>query len=46
MPGPLEGVRVVELAVAIQGPAVGFFFSAMGAAVSYTHLTLPPILHV
>lgn len=33
MPGPLEGMRVVELAVAIQGPAVGFFFSAMGADV-------------
>ena len=33
MPRPLEGTRVVELAVASQGPAVGFFFSARGAAV-------------
>ena len=33
MPGPLEGTRVVELAVAIQGPAVGFFFIAMGTDV-------------
>ncbi len=33
MTGPLAGMRVVELAVAIQGPAVGFFFSAMGADV-------------
>ena len=33
MAGPLEGVCVIELAVAIQGPAVGFFFSAMGADV-------------
>ena len=33
MVGPLDGVRVIELAIAIQGPAVGFFFSAMGADV-------------
>ena len=33
MAGPLEGVCVIELALAIQGPAVGFFFSSMGADV-------------
>ncbi|MED5556184.1 MAG: CoA transferase, partial [Pseudomonadota bacterium] len=33
MAGPLEGVCVVELALAIQGPAVGFLFSSMGADV-------------
>ncbi len=30
---PLEGVRVVELAVAVQGPAVGGFLADMGAEV-------------
>lgn len=40
MPGPLEGTRVVEIALAIQGPAVGFFFSAMGADVNKVE---PPI---
>jgi crotonobetainyl-CoA:carnitine CoA-transferase CaiB-like acyl-CoA transferase len=33
MSGPLEGLRVVELAVAIQGPAAGLYFANMGADV-------------
>ena len=33
MTGPLEGLRVVELAIAIQGPAVGLYFANMGADV-------------
>ncbi len=33
MPGPLEGLRVVELAIAIQGPAAGLYFANMGAEV-------------
>jgi crotonobetainyl-CoA:carnitine CoA-transferase CaiB-like acyl-CoA transferase len=33
MSGPLEGVRVVELAIAIQGPAAGLYFANMGADV-------------
>ncbi len=33
MPGPLEGLRVVELALAIQGPAAGLYFANMGAEV-------------
>ncbi len=33
MAGPLDGLRVVELAVAIQGPAAGLFFANMGADV-------------
>ena len=33
MPEPLEGLRVVELAVAIQGPAAGLYFANMGADV-------------
>jgi CoA:oxalate CoA-transferase len=33
MSGPLEGIRVVELAIAIQGPAAGLFFANMGADV-------------
>ena len=33
MPGPLDGLRVVELATAIQGPAVGLHFANMGADV-------------
>ena len=33
MPGPLAGLRVVELATAIQGPAVGLYFANMGADV-------------
>lgn len=33
MPGPLEGLRVVELAMAIQGPAAGLYFANMGAEV-------------
>ena len=33
MPGPLEGLRVVELAIAIQGPAAGLYFANMGADV-------------
>ena len=33
MPGPLSGLRVVELATAIQGPAVGLHFANMGADV-------------
>lgn len=33
MSGPLAGLRVVELAVAIQGPAAGLHFANMGADV-------------
>jgi crotonobetainyl-CoA:carnitine CoA-transferase CaiB-like acyl-CoA transferase len=33
MPGPLEELRVVEFAVAIQGPAAGLHFANMGADV-------------
>lgn len=33
MSGPLAGLRVVELATAIQGPAVGLHFANMGANV-------------
>ncbi len=33
MPEPLEGLRVVELATAIQGPAAGLYFANMGADV-------------
>ena len=33
MPGPLEGLRVIEFATAIQGPAVGLYFANMGADV-------------
>ncbi len=33
MSGPLSGLRVVELAVAIQGPAAGLHFANMGADV-------------
>ena len=33
MPGPLEGLRVVELAIAIQGPGAGLYFANMGADV-------------
>ena len=33
MPGPLSGLTVVELATAIQGPAVGLHFANMGADV-------------
>ena len=33
MSGPLEGLKVVELATAIQGPAVGLYFANMGAEV-------------
>ena len=33
MSGPLEGTRVVELAIAIQGPAAGLYFANMGADV-------------
>lgn len=33
MPGPLEGLRVVELTIAIQGPAAGLYFANMGAEV-------------
>ena len=33
MAGPLSGLRVVELATAIQGPAVGLHFANMGADV-------------
>ena len=33
MSGPLAGLRVVELAIAIQGPAVGLHFANMGADV-------------
>ena len=33
MPGPLAHLRVVELATAIQGPAVGLHFANMGAEV-------------
>ena len=33
MPGPLADLRVVELATAIQGPAVGLHFANMGADV-------------
>ncbi|MDA1073687.1 MAG: CoA transferase [Proteobacteria bacterium] len=33
MPGPLEGIRVVELTTAIQGPAAALFFANMGADV-------------
>jgi len=33
MSGPLSGLRVVELAVAIQGPAAGLHFANMGAEV-------------
>ncbi|MCY3810881.1 MAG: CoA transferase [Gammaproteobacteria bacterium] len=33
MSGPLSGLRVVELATAIQGPAVGLHFANMGADV-------------
>lgn len=33
MPGPLADIRVVELATAIQGPAVGLHFANMGADV-------------
>lgn len=33
MPGPFAGLRVVELATAIQGPAVGLHFANMGADV-------------
>ena len=33
MPGPLDGLRIIEMATAIQGPAVGLFFANMGADV-------------
>ena len=33
MPGALNGLRVVELAIAIQGPAAGLYFANMGADV-------------
>ncbi|MEJ2087332.1 MAG: CoA transferase [Gammaproteobacteria bacterium] len=33
MTGPLDGLRVVELAVAIQGPGAGLHFANMGAEV-------------
>ncbi len=33
MPGPLAGLRVVELATSIQGPAAGLYFANMGARV-------------
>ncbi len=33
MPGPLEGLNIVEFATAIQGPAVGLYFVNMGANV-------------
>jgi len=33
MSGPLRGTRVVELAIAIQGPAAGLYFANMGADV-------------
>ena len=33
MPGPLEGLRVIEVATAIQGPAAGLYFANMGADV-------------
>ncbi len=33
MDGPLAGLRVVELAIAIQGPAAGLHFANMGAEV-------------
>ncbi len=33
MPGPLEGLRVIEMGIAIQGPAVGLYFANMGADV-------------
>ena len=33
MPTPLEGLRVVELTIAIQGPAAGLYFANMGAEV-------------
>ncbi len=33
MPGPLEGLNVVELATSIQGPAAGLYFANMGARV-------------
>ena len=33
MAGPLSNLTVVELATAIQGPAVGLYFSNMGARV-------------
>jgi crotonobetainyl-CoA:carnitine CoA-transferase CaiB-like acyl-CoA transferase len=33
MPGPLEGLGVIEFATAIQGPAVGLYFANMGADV-------------
>lgn len=33
MSNPLEGLRVVELATAIQGPAAGLYFANMGADV-------------
>jgi crotonobetainyl-CoA:carnitine CoA-transferase CaiB-like acyl-CoA transferase len=33
MSAPLEGIRVVELAIAIQGPAAGLHFANMGADV-------------
>lgn len=33
MSGPLAGIRVVELAIAIQGPAAGLHFANMGADV-------------
>ena len=33
MTTPLEGLRVIELGIAIQGPAVGLHFANMGADV-------------
>jgi crotonobetainyl-CoA:carnitine CoA-transferase CaiB-like acyl-CoA transferase len=33
VPGPLEGVKVIEIAQEIQGPYAGLFLSDMGAAV-------------
>ena len=33
MSGPLAGLKVVELAIAIQGPAAGLHFANMGAEV-------------
>ena len=33
MSGALEGIRVVEFAIAIQGPGAGLYFANMGAEV-------------
>ena len=33
MPEPLEGIRVVEMTVAVQGPSAGLYLRDMGAEV-------------